>query len=53
VQKLSTPGRLTPQELAQTAPRSVVQSNTVSIVSDETELNTGTITVTADVTPIP
>jgi hypothetical protein len=53
VRRLSTPARLTPQEIAQSAPPAVTQNNTVSIVATDPQLDTETLTVTADVTPIP
>ena len=53
LRKLSIPARLSSTELSQAAPPAVDQNNSVSIIASETDLNAETITVTADVTPIP
>ena len=54
VQKLAAPARVTSTELTETAPTPVATpANHVSIVDNQTTLKAETITVTADVTPIP
>ena len=53
VRKISAPARITPAEITQTAPPTVSAGNTVDIVDQQTDLNAGTLTVTADLTPIP
>lgn len=52
VNKLATPARLTSAAIATTAPAGVTEANTVTVVGEEADLKTETITVTADVTPI-
>src|SRR5205823_1959958 len=54
VQKLAAPARVTSTELTEIAPTPVATpANHVSIVDNQTTLKAETITVTADVTPIP
>ena len=53
VKKLQTPARITAAAFTQTTPSSVTAVNDVNIVQREADLKTETLTVTADVTPIP
>jgi hypothetical protein len=52
VKTLNTPARLTAAEFTPTTPAGVSVANEVTIVQQEANLKTETITVTADVTPI-
>src|SRR4051812_17120083 len=51
VVKLQTPARITTDPLTQPAAPTVTAQNTVSIVSQQDNLNTEAITVTVDLTP--
>src|SRR5689334_17620539 len=52
VQKLAAPARLTSATITQPSVPTVTAANTVSIVSQESDLKAETVTVTADVTPV-
>ena len=54
VQELQMPARVTTADTTETAPTPVSNpNNTVTIVTQQTDLKAETVTVTADLTPIP
>ena len=54
VKELNTPARVATSDFTETAPTPVSNpNNTVTIVTQETDLKAESITVTADLTPIP